>query len=80
MPDHHEVGGESLAAVEVDAARRRSRPASAEVEDDAVLLVQRADEFAELGPKHPLERTRLRRHHVHFQLRARAARRRPRGR
>ena len=35
---------------------------------DAVLLVQRADEIAELRPEHALQRPRFRRHDMHFEL------------
>ena len=43
------------------------------MEDDAVLLVERADEVAELRPQHPLQRPRLGRDDVHLEL-ARAQR------
>ena len=43
------------------------------MELDAVLLVQRAHEIAELRPEHAFERALLRRHHMHLDL-ARAQR------
>ena len=49
--------------------------ARAEVEDDAVLLVQRRHEVAELRAQHALERPRLGRDDVHLEP-ARAQRRR----
>ena len=47
----------------------------AEVEDDAVLLVQRANEIAQLRPEHALHRPRFRRHDVDLDI-ARTQRRR----
>ena len=38
------------------------------MEFDAVLLVQRADEIAELRPEHAFERTLLRRDHMHLDV------------
>ncbi len=79
--DDDEIGGELVAALQ----RHRlaaSMPVDAvlEMEDDAVLLVQRAHEVAELGAEHSFERPLLRRDDVHLDARARATRRRPRGR
>ena len=69
-----EVGRERLAARERDAARVDRRRGLAEVEDDAVLLVQRAHEVAERGAEDALQRPRLGRDDVHLEV-ARAQRR-----
>src|SRR5262249_23543027 len=58
---------ESLAALQHDAAWFNSAGDLAEMEHDAVGLVERFDEVAELGAEHTLERTRPRSRDMHVE-------------
>ena len=64
--DHHQVRGDGAAAVQRHLPRVDRAGRVAEVEDDAVLLVQLAHEVAELRAQHALHRALFRRHDVHL--------------
>ena len=57
--DHHQVGRQRRAVVEPDLPLADRRRLAAEPEGDAVLLVERADEVAELRPEDLAERAVL---------------------
>ena len=78
--DDHEIGFERAAALERDAAAVERRDGFAEMEDDAMLFVQRANEVAELRPEHALHRPRFRRHDMDLDIAGAQRRRRLRGR
>ena len=63
-PMHHKIGGELGAVLERDASRFESADGVAEMENDAMLFMQRADDVAELRAHHVLQRARLRRDHM----------------
>ena len=71
--DDHEIGLEHAAALQRRALAVDRGHGIAEMEDDAVLLVQRADEVAHLRPEHALHRPLLRRHDMDLDV-ARAQR------
>ena len=73
--DDHEIGLQHAAALERHALAVDRGHGIAEMEDDAVLFVQRAHEVAHLGPEHALHRPLLRRHDMDLDI-ARAQRRR----
>ena len=60
----HEIGLERAAALELHLFAVDGGRHVLEVENDAVLLVQRADEIAHLRAENPLHRPLVRRHHV----------------
>src|SRR5579863_6683838 len=66
--DNDEIGVESGAALETRAGALDRGDRFAEVEDDAVLLVQLADEVAELRAEHTFHRPHLRRRHVDLDI------------
>ena len=57
--DDDEIRGQALAATESDRVARNGFGGLAKMEHDAVLLVQRLDEFAEIAPHDALQRRRL---------------------
>ena len=66
--DHDQVGLERAAALQRGALAVDRGDGVAEMEDDAVLLVQRAHEVAELGAEDALHRPRLGRDHMHLDV------------
>ena len=73
--DDDEIGLQHAAALQRRALAVDRGHGVAEMKDDAVLLMQGADEIAHLRPQHALHRPRLRRHDMDLDL-ARAQRRR----
>jgi hypothetical protein len=70
--EDHEVGGEPRAVREHDAVALDGTRCAAEVEDHAVLLVELLEERAPRWSEDALQRTSLRRDHVHLEPRARS--------
>src|SRR5262249_44995980 len=66
--DHDETGIESTTALERHAATVNRGDTVLEMEIDTVLLVQRANEVAELCSEHALKRAFLGRHHMNFYI------------
>ena len=78
--DHDEIGLQYAAALERRALAVDRSHGVAEMEDNAVLLVQRAHEIAHRGPQHPLHRPLLRCDDVDLNIARPQAPPRPRGR
>ena len=74
--DDHDIGFERAAALERGAAAVERRHGFTKMKDDAVLLVQRANEIAELRPEHALHRPRFRRHDMDLDIAGAQRRRR----
>ena len=66
--DDHHIGLQHAAALERRALAVDPGHGIAEMEDDAVLLMQRAHEVAHLGPEHALHRPLLRRHDMNLEF------------
>ena len=73
--DHHEIGLDRAAALQRRALAVDRGDGIAEMEDDAMLLMQGADEVAHLGPEHALHRPLLQPDDVNLDI-SRAQRRR----
>ena len=71
--DHDQIGLERAAALERRALAVDRGDGVAEMEDDAVLLMQRADEVAHRGSEHALHRPLFRRDDMDLDSRARNA-------